>query len=51
MIELSLNKETSLMKLLAIPLTRQKTAASGWLSREGGNPARKNSAKRAKPKS
>jgi hypothetical protein len=27
------------MELLAIPLSRQKTAASGWFSREGGNPA------------
>jgi len=26
------------MEQLAIPLSRQKTAASGWLSRAGGNP-------------
>jgi hypothetical protein len=30
--------DPSLMELLAIPLSRQKTVASGWLSRAGGNP-------------
>ena len=27
------------MELLAIPLSRQKSAVSGWLSGEGRNPA------------
>jgi hypothetical protein len=37
--------DPSLMKLLAIPLSRQKTAASGWLSRAGGNLAKNNTSR------
>jgi hypothetical protein len=40
--------DPSLMELLAIPPSRQKMAASGWLSQEGGNPAKKQPAKRTK---
>jgi hypothetical protein len=32
-----LDENPSLVELLANPLSRQKTAASGWLSRAGGN--------------
>jgi hypothetical protein len=41
---------SSLMELLANPLSRQKTAASSWLSRAGGNPANQKILRIAKSK-